>query len=520
MSKTCPTPDRPLRGRLSSDKAEYSIDEVVELTYSTTFPSEKNWVALYRHPDKGPTDQGKSPAPSLWKYAPGNSGVVAFWDHDLLAEGTYLAYFLHDNGYAWLAPPILFTIGTTAVRGVEFLAPRFSLRNARAGVGYSTTVSATAATPRLSPVTYALARGSEWVELSTDGEITGCPRDEHVGTTVLEVTASDGEGTATAEVSITVRAREAHLVDELVVATWNQWYGGREVNGHHAKELRFLLESGVDVVGIQESYGDGAVRLARALGWHHVQTSYDLGIVSKYPIVEEYRVCAGEPSASPDEDEAGKSGPNRPLAIGARIAVGGPHQRDVLLWTTHLWYTPYGPHLACHDGRTCEDILSGENRRRMEAEQIAMVLADRITRLDGTDDVVVMTGDYNAPSHLDWTGAASGAHCGYSVEWPSTRAMEAVGLRDTYREVHPDPIADPGVTWSPVKKRDEYDPRKKEPQDRIDFIHVAGRVTVVESITYVEGTPRPYIKDKRYHVDNEWTSDHAAVITRLAWLPR
>ncbi|WP_268995575.1 hypothetical protein [Saccharothrix luteola] len=42
----------------------------------------------------------------------------------------------------------------------------------------------------------------------------------------------------------------------------------------------------------------------------------------------------------------------------------------------------------------------------------------------------------------------------------------------------------------------------------------------MDSATYVKGTPRHYIKGKKYHVDNEWTSDHAAVITKPAWPPR
>ncbi|MCC8242874.1 putative Ig domain-containing protein [Saccharothrix luteola] len=308
-----------MRGELTSIKATYAVGEAVELTCSTTFPTDENRVALFRLPDQGPVDQGQCPSTPLWKAAPGSSGVVEFWDFDVLTEGRYLAYFLHDNGYAWLAPPVPFTVGAIATPGVEFLAPRFSLRNAQVGVDYSATVSATATTPYPTRITYTPAEGPEWVVLSAVGEITGCPGDEHVGADRLSVTASDGKGTATAEVSITVSARGAPLVGELVVATWNQWYGGREVNGHHTKELRFLLESDADVVGIQESYGDGAIRLAQALGWHYVQTSYDLGIVSRYPVVEEYRVCAGE-----------KSEPDRPMAIGARPptpASPGPRSR-------------------------------------------------------------------------------------------------------------------------------------------------------------------------------------------------
>ena len=58
-----------------------------------------------------------------------------------------------------------------------------------------------------------------------------------------------------------------------------------------------------------------------------------------------------------------------------------------------------------------------------------------------------MTGDFNTPSHLDWTPAVDGrprrtVH--YPVPWPVTSAVAAAGFIDAYRAVHPDPVAAPG----------------------------------------------------------------------------
>ncbi|GAA2349035.1 endonuclease/exonuclease/phosphatase family protein [Dactylosporangium salmoneum] len=118
---------------------------------------------------------------------------------------------------------------------------------------------------------------------------------------------------------------------------------------------------------------------------------------------------------------------------------------------------------------------------------------------------VLLTGDFNAPSHLDWTAANS--RCGYgAVQWPSSTAPANAGLTDSYRQAHPDPATSPGNTWSPVDKTFAggygYDAHtgEPEPQDRIDFVHYKGPLTVLSSdaVSTDLGT---------------WPSDHAAVLT-------
>src|ERR1700693_3263983 len=66
---------------------------------------------------------------------------------------------------------------------------------------------------------------------------------------------------------------------------------------------------------------------------------------------------------------------------------------------------------------------------------------------------VFLTGDFNSPSLHDWTASAikSWKFRAYPVSWPVTGAVEAAGFKDSYRTVHPDPVADPGITW-PVKR--------------------------------------------------------------------
>jgi hypothetical protein len=125
---------------------------------------------------------------------------------------------------------------------------------------------------------------------------------------------------------------------------------------------------------------------------------------------------------------------------------------------------------------------------------------------------VFLTGDFNTPSHLDWTEAVSKhrPHVRYAVPWPMSRATEAVGLRDSFREAHPDPIEVPGFTWSPGGP--ECDP--DEVHDRIDWVLAAGpAVTVASDILGEVGGV-----DVSHAVDR-FPSDHRAVVSTFRVTP-
>ncbi|MGO1053104.1 endonuclease/exonuclease/phosphatase family protein [Crossiella sp. CA198] len=280
--------------------------------------------------------------------------------------------------------------------------------------------------------------------------------------------------------------------EQLKVMSANLWYGGTKVNDYRAKQVRFLREQAVDVVAMQETYSVAAKELAAELGWHHYQASYSLGLISRHPIVAEYAPV----------NAAGKT------LSGAGIRIRLPDGREAVVWSAHLNYTPYGPYDACHAGMTNEQILrrEEESQRPQEIRDILAELREELAESGRTP--VILAGDFNSPSHLDWTRATRKSHCGYALDWPTTREVAKAGLTDSYRAAHPDPASDPGNTWSPVYPWNDQ-AAKAEPQDRIDFIHVKGPLRVLDSRTVVVGTPKPVPN----HRDNEWTSDHAAVVS-------
>ena len=269
----------------------------------------------------------------------------------------------------------------------------------------------------------------------------------------------------------------------LRVLSWNLWYGGAKVDDHRAKQLKVVLDTEADVVGLQETAGASARELAEALGWHHHQAGENLGIISRHPITARL----GDP-------EVGFYG-----AAGARIRIGS-HEVDV--WTAHLHCTPYGPYEAAFDRLPPAELVAREGVRLAQMREALRWIAEAA----GATTPVVLTGDFNCPSHLDRP----------DVAWPVTKAAEEAGLRDSYREARPDPVRDPGHTWSPVHVRHENDTSLAEPQDRIDYVLHNGRgLTVVDSRTVVTGVPRPWPDV----ADNDWPSDHAAVLTTFELNP-
>lgn len=203
--------------------------------------------------------------------------------------------------------------------------------------------------------------------------------------------------------------------------------------------------------------------------------------------------------------------------IGVRILVDSWY--FINFWSVHLDYLSYGPYAAYNKLATSiNQILAGEhprhgNGREQNAEELRN--NSRMSAWRRKSDIVpvIVCGDFNCPSHLDWTDTTADKHGGWSVKWPATKIMEEMNFIDSFRDLHPDVHSEPGYTWSTVNKYNaEWDYTIPEPQDRIDFIFYQGRIKPVRSFTYAGFEP---LKPIPYHKDNDYPSDHYAVITEF-----
>ena len=251
----------------------------------------------------------------------------------------------------------------------------------------------------------------------------------------------------------------------LDVLVFNVEYGGGPATD------RVIRRVDADVVGVLESY-NRLPEIARRTGYRYYNVS--LQLLSKYPILE----------------------PSGAGGLYALIEVKPGYV--VPFFNEHLDYVKWGPR-ALRKGASVPSVLEDENEVRTSA------LTKPLRAMDGLIDQgypIFLTGDLNEPSSLDYTGETVGTREGVNrpVPWPLSKALLGIGLRDTYREVHPDPLAHPGITH--------------KSGERIDYVYAGGPSKTLGSKIVGE----PGARDVSIGF-SPWTSDHRAVLSTFETRP-
>jgi endonuclease/exonuclease/phosphatase family metal-dependent hydrolase len=273
----------------------------------------------------------------------------------------------------------------------------------------------------------------------------------------------------------------ASAQDDVKVMTFNVWLGGDVVDFGKVGEV--IRNSGADIVGLQEAEGNTR-QIAESVDWPY--WSDRLHVVSRYPLID--------PPAAHGRYVLAQIRPGQVFALG----------------NVHLTSDPYGPD-AVQDGRTLKQVLRLERSTRLPEIRAALAALRPALR---AGIPTLLTGDFNTPSHLDWTPAVVGAReqVRYAVPWPVTEAVAAAGFQDAYRATHPDPVAAPGITWTFGTPFPRLAPDLAV--DRIDMIHASAGIQVLDSgIAGPPGTP-----DVTWPVD-PYPSDHRAVAATVRLTP-
>lgn len=296
----------------------------------------------------------------------------------------------------------------------------------------------------------------------------------------------------------TVGAEDAPEV--VRVLTFNLWQGGDAGKQPLDRTIEVIERSRADIVGLQETGGiapkgqprpDRAAEIAERLGWHYLDQGSGRGVVSRFEIVG-----------------------STPRKWGVKLRL--PSGRTMYAFNIHFAAAPYQPYqilrIPYGDGDvpfigTEEEAIRGAEGAR--GEQVASLIPELKEALD-QGVPVVLTGDFNEPSRLDWTHAAVEAKaCPMKVDWPATRAVEEAGLVDAYRAVHPDPVKSPGLTWTPITSPDD----PKDRHDRIDLVFVGGVESPADAVKAAKVIGEaPETADV---VVNPYPSDHRAVVAEL-----
>jgi endonuclease/exonuclease/phosphatase family metal-dependent hydrolase len=249
--------------------------------------------------------------------------------------------------------------------------------------------------------------------------------------------------------AITFPAASAQTVDSLRVMTFNVWSAEGSQAGRDIL-VDIMQAGGADIIGVQELTSTAAQQIALALDYYYQQQSVgDIQVLSRYPII-------------------GQSARN----LGALIELS-PGQ-NVWLFNAHLAAYPYQPY-DLRDGTLPQNetaVIAAANSAR--GAQVTTYLQDMAGPLaSGTP--VFFTGDFNEPSHLDWTQEAADASSrpfDLKVEYPASKRITDAGMTDSFRAVRSDEVGDTAYTWTPGAPPPNVS--SNEVHDRIDLVYHQG----------------------------------------------
>ncbi len=285
---------------------------------------------------------------------------------------------------------------------------------------------------------------------------------------------------------IFLSALKAEDPSSLRVMTLNLYHGGTRLGQPLSQTVKAIQAAKADIVGLQETEnqdGDSSVELARLLKWHHFAQGGRTSVISRYPIVG-----------------------HTPKKWGVHVKL--PAGIVVHAYNVHFHYIPYQPYQLARIPygdfpfiKTEKEAVHWANEAR--GDQVLRMLSELKMSLKA-GKVCFLTGDFNEPSHQDWTEAvAERGRIPIKVAYPTTLRITGAGMKDGFRAVRKDPIKEPGWTWTPTTK--STDPADRH--DRIDFVFSSLPDSTVKQAAVVGES-----KVNAHVVVAPWPTDHRGVV--------
>ena len=267
------------------------------------------------------------------------------------------------------------------------------------------------------------------------------------------------------------------MPDSLTVMSWNIWGGGMR-EGRHVGVKRvaeMIKASGADIVSMQETFASGPL-IADELGFYFYQRSEGLSVLSRYPLGETYNIYRSRVSGA--------------------ITIELPRNNQAVFCPVYLSYLPNSGPFIMSGNATADSVVVRElETRGAEMRYIVWELQSLVNRNDQVP--LILAGDFNSGSHLDWTEANRLNRYNLVIEYPTTKILETAGFVDSYRELYPNEVTDPGFTWSPRFREVLH--------DRVNFIFYNGSSLEPSWSTVIDTHPLAF------------PSDHAALVTSFKW---
>ena len=276
---------------------------------------------------------------------------------------------------------------------------------------------------------------------------------------------------------------------EFKVMAWNILRSGNQIENGVDNVADMIKEINPDIVLMVETYGSGPyIAKKNGYNFHLVakegtaldDKSVNLSIYSKFPFGE--RIDTDYPF----------------FLGGIEVFI---NNKKVRFFSNWFHYQPWN-NKPEDMGKTVQELLEWE-RTEHRYNMIQKVLPYFEKYAKESDSIpIIVGGDMNSPSHLDWSEKTKNIHNGLVVPWYSTKVFEDLGFTDSFREKNPNPIKYPGITW---------DHKERDDSHRIDYIFYKGKkLKSTQSKTYMQFfNEQIEINNKRF----AYPSDHGIVVT-------
>lgn len=316
---------------------------------------------------------------------------------------------------------------------------------------------------------------------------------------------------------------------DITMLQWNVWQEGTSVPGGYDAIVNEIVRLKPDFVTFSEvrnyhntRFCDRIVEsLAKRGETYYSFYSDDTGVMSRYPIKDSTVVY-------PLHDDHGT----------VHRLVTEINGQEFAIYTAHLDYLKDAYYnVRGYHGSTWQEIpipTSVTEVLKFNDESFrddAIYAFIKQAKKDIAENRIVMLGgDFNEPSHLDWIRETKDLydHNGLIIPWTVTLALDNAGFVDTYRTLYPDVLKYPGFTFPsdnpliPVNRL-TWTPKADE-RDRIDYIfyYPHPRIQLKSAIIFgpskcalkkdrVESTS----KDKFLKPLDVWPTDHKGLLVKF-----
>ncbi len=312
------------------------------------------------------------------------------------------------------------------------------------------------------------------------------------------------------------------------ILQFNIWQEGTKVPGGYDGIVDQILASKADLITFSEvrnyknsRFCDRIVKSLKKKGeTFYSFYSYDSGILSRFPIIDSLTVY-------PEKGDHGS----------IHKAIIKVNDRELAVYTAHLDYlncTYYD--IKGYDGSTWKKRPPLTDLDSIMSDNIASKRDDAIKAFieesqkdKAKNRIVFIGGDFNEPSHLDWTEATKNLYDrnGLIIPWTVSKMLEKAGFKDAYRVKHPDPVNNPGITFpadcpeADISKL-TWAPESDE-RERIDFIYYTSDRDLKLKDAVVWGPQGSICRSQRV-LETErteigtgvWPTDHKAVLATFS----